>query len=149
MSLSISDQARPPTGEFLLHVFRAGVLIETLQEKNLIVDNSKLIHAKLLGGDVANMSITQAAFGTNGTAPSGGNTAITGAFNKTIDSHTYPATNQVTFNFSLGASEGNGMAIAEFGLITAGGMLYARKVRTSPLAKESDISLAVAWTINF
>lgn len=147
--LPLNDHAKAPTGRFLLHVFRRGELIETYEDDNLIVDGSKLIHAKLLGGTVANNSVTQFAVGTNGTAPAGGNTTITDPYAKAVDSVTYPATNQVTFNFSLGTTEANGMAIFEFGLITAGGALYARKVRTAALAKDSDLSLTVAWTISF
>lgn len=150
MSLSFHDQfERPPTGDFYLEVFRRGQLIEVVDEKNLIVANSKLIHARLLGGDVANRSVTQIAFGTNPVAPSTGNTTITDPYSKAIDLVSYPATNQARFAFSLGTDEANGKAIAEFGLLTAGGMLYARKNRSNPLYKESDITFAGTWTINF
>lgn len=140
---------QPPTGDFLMRVYRRGELIEVIDEKNLIVDNSKLIHAHLLGGDVTNRSVTQIAFGTNPAAPVGGNTTITGAYTKAIDTVSYPATNQVRFAFSLGTGEANGMAISEFGLLTAGSMLYARKVRSAPLNKDSDLSFAGTWTINY
>lgn len=149
MSQSMNDALPGPTGHFLMQVFRAGELIETFSEKNLIVDGSKTIHAKLLGGTVANNSITQVAFGTNGTTPAGGNTAITSPFTKAIDSVTYPAANQVAFNFSLASSEANGKALLEFGLLTAAGALYARKIRATALNKDTDISLTVTWTITF
>lgn len=149
MPLPLTDHMSAPTGEFLLQVFRRSVLIETYEDKNLIVDNSKFIHAKLLGGTVANNSVTTVSFGTNGTAPAAGNTSITGAFSKAVDSVSYPAANKVTFNITLASGEANGMAIIEFGLFTAGALLYARKVRTAALNKESDLSLAIAWTINF
>ena len=48
----------PPSGHFLLKVFRRGVLVDLVDEKNLIVDGSKQVHAKLLGGAVANQSVS-------------------------------------------------------------------------------------------
>lgn len=150
LSLSFLDQfEREPTGDFYLEVYRRGRLIEVIDEKNLIVANSKQIHARLLGGDVTNRSVTQISFGTNPAAPSTGNTVITDPYPKNVDLVTYPAANQVRFAFSLGTSEANGKAIAEFGLLTAGGVLYARKNRAAPLNKESDVTFSGTWTINF
>lgn len=140
---------KPPSGLFTLNVYRRGDLIEVFREKNLIVDNSKLIHAHLLGGDGTNRSVTQIGYGTNPAAPVGGNTSLTNAYTKAVDTVTYPATNQVQFAFSLGTGEANGMAISEFGLLTAGNMLYARKVRGAPLNKDTDLTLAGTWVINF
>lgn len=148
--MNLTDQQdRPPSGHFLLHVYQDGELIETFEEKNVIVDLSKQIHAKLLGGSVSGQSVTQIGFGTSGAAASAGNTSLTGSFTKAVDSVTYPAANQVQFNYSLAAGENNGMAILEFGLITAAGTLYARKIRASALNKASDIALSGSWTITF
>lgn len=135
----------------MLKVFRRGVLAPELcvDEKNLIVDGSKSLLAHLLGGDVTNRSITTIGFGTSGSAPSGSDTALTGAFTKAIDAHSYPLTNTVEFDFSLASGENNGMAILEFGLITAGSVLFARKNRSVALNKDSTISFSGAWTITF
>lgn len=138
-----------PSGLFVLDVFRRGELIEHYEGENLIVDGSKQAHAHLLGGDVANRSVTQFAVGTNGAAPAAGNNALAGAFIKAVDAVTYPASNQTQFAFSLGVGEANGKAILEFGLLTAGGVLYARKIRAAALNKESDISFTGTWTISF
>jgi hypothetical protein len=35
----------------------------------------------------------------------------------------------------------------EFGLLCADGTLFARRTRTKPINKESDISLSGSWTI--
>lgn len=149
MGIAIKDYFCRPAGHFRLEIYRRGELIEVVDEKNLIVDNSKQIHARLLGGDVGNRSITQIGFGTNPAAPVPGNTTLTDAFVKAVDNVLYPAANQVRFTFSLGTGEANGKAISEFGLLTAGNMLYARKVRSAPLHKESDLTFAGTWTINF
>lgn len=149
MSLSLLDKFEAPSGHFRLEVRRRGELIDVFEEKNLIVDGSKQTHARLIGGDVANRSVTQISFGTSLTAPVAGNTTITAPFTKAVDSVTYPAANQVRFLFSLDTGEANGKAIGEFGLLTAGGVLYARKTRTAALNKESDITLSGTWTITF
>lgn len=139
-----------PSGLFVLNVFRRGELVERFEEKNLIVDGARATHARLIGGDVASRSIASFGVGTNGTAPVGGNTGLTNALIKPLSgAPSYPAANQVAFPFSLDTTEANGIAILEFGLFTAGGTLYARKVRANPLYKESDISLAGTWTITF
>jgi hypothetical protein len=150
--LNPADAIQPPTGRFILQVRRNGILVPELcvDDPNLIVNGSKGIHAALLGGNVSNQSVTKIAYGTNGTAAAGADTAITGAFVKAIDAVTYPTSTSVQFAFSLGSAEDNGMAIQEFGLLTQGNTLYARKVRTSgALNKDADLSFSGTWTINF
>lgn len=143
------EYLQAPNGFFLLNIYRRGELIDVFEEKNLIVTGSKQIHARLLGGAVANQSIAQIGFGTSTAAPMVGNTGLTNPYMKAIDSVTYPATNQVSFQFSLGSTENNGANIGEFGLFTAGGVLYARKVRASAIPKASDISFSGSWIISF
>jgi hypothetical protein len=144
---------RRPSGRFILEIFLKGELIEAIDEKNLIVVGSQGIHANLLGGIVANHSVTQIGFGTNLAAPAFGNTALTTPYIKAIDSVTFPASNEVQFNFSLGVGSGDsgayGVAIGEFGLLTPLGVLYARKTRTASLNFNSDLSLRGSWAISF
>lgn len=154
MSVSLNDKfERAPSGLFVLRVYRRGELVERLEEPNLIVVGSQQIHAKLLGGAVTNQSVTQIGYGTSGTAPAFGNIALTGAYTKALDSVTYPASNQVQFNFSMGVGGADasayGLAISEFGLLTPAGTLYARKTRNAPLNFNSDISFQGSWTISF
>lgn len=147
--LDFFTRRQKPRGHFVLEVRRNGELIERFEEKNLVVDGYKQTHARLLGGDVTNRSITQFGVGTSGTAPAVGNTSLTSSFVKAVGVIDYPATDQVRFAFSLTTAEANGKAILEFGLFTAGSVLYARKVRATALNKESDISLSGTWTITF
>lgn len=144
---------RKPRGDFVLRVYKRGELIETFEQKNLIVVGSQQTHAHLLGGDVANRSVTEIAFGIGTAAAAFGNTTLTSPYAKTLDGVTYPASNQVQFAFSLGLAGADtgayGMAISEFGLMTPGGVLYARKVRSAPLNFNSDISFQGSWTISF
>ena len=148
--MSLHEDAIPrPTGRFILDVNKDGRLIEHIDDKNLVVNGSKFLLAQLIGGQVANNSITQIGVGTNGTAPQATDIALTSQFEKAIDSVSYPASNQVQYNFSLASGDANGVTIWEFGLLSAGGTLFARKVRSSGLSKNSTISLAGSWLITF
>lgn len=147
--MQLKDLANAPRGRFVLKGYRKGRLILLVDEPNLIVVGSQSAHAHLLGGSTAGYSVTQIGYGTSLAAPAFANTTLTKAYVKGIDSVFYPAANQVGFQFSLQAGEANGMAIGEFGLILANGGLYARKVRSAALAKDSDLAITGTWTISF
>jgi len=124
-------------------------LIETFEDDNLIVNLARTSMAHLIAGDVANRSMQSIAVGTNGNAPTVDDTEITNAFTKNLGSITYPAVGQVRFAWNLTTAEANGKAIMEFGLLTADGNLFCRRIRTTPINKENDISLEGTWTIIF
>ena len=146
--MKISESPTRPVGILRLDIYRHGDLEDSVFERNLIVDGSKSILASLLGGAVSGKSVTKIGFGTNGTSPVGSNTALTGAYVKSVGSPTY-ATGGVTFPFTLGTSEGNGLSIIEFGLLTSDNTLFSRRVRGSAIVKDNTISLAGSWSIQF
>jgi hypothetical protein len=148
-SIGNGDIAYRPQGIFTLNIYHKGLLIEVYQDKNLVVDLSKQQLARLIGGDVTNRSLTIMGFGTSGTAPAAGNTSLTGAYTNALGAVTYPTTNSVQYAFSLGTTEANGLSIMEFGLFTTGSVLFARKTRSGAIVKDSDLSLAGTWQINF
>lgn len=136
-------------GIFQMHVIdRAGKIIETFQEENMVVLIGKTNLTKLLGGDAAGKAVTQISVGTNGTAATLADAAITSAFLKNIDSVSYPDTTSVQFHFTIGYTEANGMTIREAGLILADNTLFARKTRAD-FAKTSANELQGVWTIKF
>lgn len=147
--LNLLDATGAPVGDFKLNIYQRNRLIEVFEERNIIVNGSKSVLASLIGGSVANNSVTQIGFGTGTNAAAATNSSLTTPFLKAFDSVAYPVAGQTQFNFSLGSTENNGMAITEFGLLTAAGVLFARKVRSTALNKASDISLTGAWTITF
>lgn len=147
--LILKDNADAPSGHFKLLVWRNGRLVETWEEKNIIVTGSKAVLAHLIGGDTTSKTISQIGFGTGTGAAAAGNSTLTSPFLKSFDTVSYPAAGQTQFNFSLASTEDNGVAISEFGLLTGDGTLFARKVRSAPLNKASDISLTGAWTVTF
>lgn len=146
---NIVEKVKGPTGHLHLEISRFGQLIEVVDEKNLIVDNSKQLLASLLGGTTANKFITKVGFGTNSAAALPGNTALTGPVYKNVSSVTFPTPGQVRFNFALTSAEGNGTSIIEFGLLTADNNLFSRRVRSSPIVKDNTLSFTGSWTITF
>jgi hypothetical protein len=134
-------------GEFWMKVYRKGRLIEEYEDRNIIVDGARSAIARLISGDGAGKNINRIAFGTSNAAPSPDNTAITGAFAKNFIGYSYPMTGQVLFSWDLLTTEANGKGILEFGLLCADGTLFARKTRTKPLEKDSDISIEGQWLI--
>lgn len=136
-------------GVFHVDVIKAGTIIETYEENNMIVDLCRSNLARLLAGNPQGSPVGKISFGTNGAAPETTDTAITNAYTKNIDGYTFPEEGRVTFNWSLATTEANGKSILEFGLLSQNGTLNARKVRVNPINKESDISLQGTWTIIF
>jgi hypothetical protein len=139
----------PVRGDFRLKVYWRGRLVEEYAEHNLIVNSARLAMTKLIAGDGAGKNINRIVFGTNGSIPAAGDTEITSPYIKNVSSVSYPANNKVEFSWSLGTDEANGKAISEFGLLCADGTLFARKSRTKPLNKESDIAIEGQWIIIF
>lgn len=136
-------------GIFRLVVRRQGELVEDYEDRNLVVDVARVALARLVSGDAAAAPINRIGFGTSNAAPDPADTALTNQLLKAVDGHTFPASGEVQFTWSLGTSEGNGMSIAEFGLICTDGSLFARKNRATAIAKDSDITLSGTWTIQF
>lgn len=145
--MNVTDEATL-RGEFVMRVYRKGELIEEYVDKNMIMNVAKDAMARLIGGSGTGKTITKIGFGTNTTAPTPDNTALTDAYSKNVSGVTYPATGLVSFGWSLSTSEANGKAIAELGLICSDGTLFARKVR-GVINKDADLSLDGTWTILF
>jgi hypothetical protein len=146
----ITDRFPTIQGTLELFLRRKGVLIEHDLDHNLIVNTARTNMAKLVAGEGTNRAITKIVFGTNGTAPSPDDTAITNPLVKSISGFTYPTATSVQFTFTLTGAEANGMAIAEFGLRCADGSLFARKTRNGKVIEmDTDLELSGYWTILF
>jgi len=127
---------------------KTGKILEIYTDNNLVVNGGRTAVTNLLGAATSGKQLTQIAFGTNNTAPSGSDTAITGAFTKALGAVSYPTISSVKFDWTLGASEGNGLGIREVGLLCTDNTLFARKTREL-ISKNSDIILNGSWTISF
>lgn len=137
-----------PVGILKVNIFKDGKIIESFQEKNLIVNGGRAAIANLIGGDTAGKSIVSIGFGTDGTLPVLTNTDLTDKFSKPVGFVSYPANETVQFDFTLEVGENNGVTIREFGLFCADGTLFSRKVRAA-IDKTSAIRLEGFWTIQF
>lgn len=137
-------------GVFILDVIcnRTGAVLEHYEDHNLVVNGGRTAVMKLLGGDTSGFNPTKISFGTNSTAPAATDTAITGAFTKSLGTVTYPTISSVRWAWSLEAAENNGMGIREFGLLCNNNNLFARKTREI-INKTSDIRLSGTWELRF
>ena len=136
-------------GRFELTVLDiAGNVLEHYVDENLVVNGGRTAVMNLLGAATSGKQLTKLSVGTNGTAPVGTDVAITSPFTKALGAVTYPTISSVKFDWTIGASEANGKAIAEFGLLCTDDTLFARKVR-EVINKNSDIILNGNWTISF
>jgi hypothetical protein len=136
-------------GVFTLKKFDLeGNLIEEFEELNLIVDKARFNMARLISASTNPYYISSIGFGLGTTDADVADLVLTSSITKGFDSITYPDATSVQFNWSLDETEGNGMAITEFGLLSNNGDLFARKVRAA-INKEADFTLTGAWKIFF
>jgi hypothetical protein len=136
-------------GTVTLDIYKHGILIEHQVINNLVVTVGKGRMAHLLGSVTPPFPVTKIAAGTNGTATSLGDTAISGGATPIgFYAITYPATGSVKFAFTFGTGDANGITIQEFGLLTTDGVLFSRLTRAS-IVKTSAISIVGTWEIDF
>lgn len=135
-------------GSLAITVLRGRRVIENWRDDNMIMSAARDALAQLIAGDGAGKVITAIGVGSGGDGPTPADTALAEAFTKPLLGHDYPAMGRVRFNWRLESHEANGMAIREFGLITADGTLFARKSRPA-IEKADDISVEGQWTIIF
>lgn len=145
----MNEKIGPLKGSFELTVRHIdGRILEHYIDSNLIVNGGRTAVMRLLGVGDTDKQLTKLSVGTNGTAPVGTDTAITGAFTKALGTVSFPSVSSVKFDWTLTAGEANGIAIREFGLMCDDDTLFARKVREL-INKNSDIILNGSWTISF
>jgi len=135
-------------GSLKVMVFKNGILVDTWEDRNMVLAAGRSAVAALMAGDVAGKAIARIGFGVSVTPPTPEDSALTDPFIKSIDGAGCPTPEQAQFAWSLAGSEANGKTITEFGLFCSDGTLFARKTRAA-IAKEPDISLAGTWTISF
>lgn len=146
----MQDCGRPPRGTLEVTIYRYGRVIECARRPNLVVASAATVQSLLLGGTVSGKSIAQVGFGSSLSPAAAGNTGLSSdAYFRPIDAVSYPAPGQVAFAISLGQFEASGLALAEYGLLTGDGTLFARQVRPEALLKDTSLSLSATWTISF
>jgi hypothetical protein len=136
------------TGKLELKIYDNGQLIESFEEKNLVVYNGSVCMAKLLSGVTTNAYPTKIGIGTNGNDPVVGDTTLVSGFTKALACSSFPFPNKCQFTFSILESEAVGKQVREFALLTANNTMFARRNRVV-IEKTNTIRLEGTWTITF
>jgi hypothetical protein len=138
------------SGRLHTRIYRLGSLVDEWTDDNLVVSGAATVTAHLVGGSVSGNSVTRVGFGSSTLPAAPGNTGLSlDALTKSVDGVSYPNPGQVAFAVSLGLGEANGLSLAEYGLLTAGGTLFARLVRAAPVVKDLSLSIQSVWTLTF
>lgn len=144
--MKTNDKMREISGVLSLRAFnKKGDEVWNDTGRNLIVASGYAAAAAALAG-VPGAKIASVAVGTNGEAPAAADTTIKNAVILPVQSVEYPASGTVRFNFTIGYDDAPGMNIREFGLITADGRLFSRKVREI-LEKSQYLTISGMWEI--
>lgn len=130
-------------GYLSIEILRNGVVIDTIQGDNLIVDSGKDNALKCLIG--TDRKIVKIQAGVNNAQPQPGDTIITSPVDLAITS-TEILNGILTVNFTMGQNIGNNQTYSEFGLICSDGSLFSRKIFT-PFLKLPDLSFNGKWKI--
>ena len=135
------------TGKLIVEIKNdKGVVVETREVKNLVVDDGLEFIASRMK-DATATAMSHMAIGTGSTAAAAGNTALeTEAARVALTSTTVTA-NAVAYVASFGAGTGTG-AITEAGILNAAssGTLLCRTV-FSVVNKGASDSMTITWTV--
>ncbi len=135
------------TGKLIVEIKNdKGVVVETREVKNLVVDDGLEFIASRMK-DTTATAMSHMAIGTGSTAAAAGNTALgTEAARQALTSTTVTA-NAVAYVASFAAGTGTG-AITEAGILNAnsGGTLLCRTV-FSVVNKGASDSMTITWTV--
>jgi len=146
----VNDQ-KPLKGVLSFKVFKhingEKRLIEEFENRNIIVNLARNQMARLVAGEFDDRHITKIGFGTNNAVATVDDEELTGAYVKSLDGYEFPDMGQVRFNWNLGTTEANGIAISEFGLFCEDDTLFARRRREKTNGDPADP--IGTWTIIF
>lgn len=112
----------------------------------MIVAGGRMAAVEALAG-IHLARIKSVAVGDNATQPTEADTEITNAVTVEVSSVEFPAPATVRFNFAIGYDVANDTNICEFGLITADGRLFSRKVH-AVIEKTQHMSIVGQWDIS-
>lgn len=134
-------------------------LLYTDVDKNLVVDEGRLVLNHVMSGEIEADPIRYFCTGTGGyygeadgttdpMPPTGQDKDLSALiFTKEIDSLSHPNALATTFITLVGEEESNGN-LTEFGLKTASGRLFCRRT-VRPRFKDSNVFFIAKWTIQY
>lgn len=134
-------------------------IISQYKEKNLVVDEGRLVLNQTMAGRIDADPIFYFCTGTGGyvgdpdvnvdpNPPLGTDIDLyTPLFQKAITSREYPNSLATTFVTIVDELESNG-SLTEFALKTRSGRLFARRT-TRPMVKDENVFFVCKWTVQF
>lgn len=123
------------------------VKIGSIDDANKITLSGKQVMAYLMTGEPGNHKISKFGVGTGASFPDDYDTGLTNAYIRDLVGYRFLEDTVIQWDFAIGPSEANGKDISEFALYSQDEQLFARKVRTPAITKDSSISLAGQWTV--
>ncbi|RUM32844.1 MAG: hypothetical protein DSY42_00305 [Aquifex sp.] len=137
-------------GLVVIELLKDGKVIDRIKNRNLVLQSSENIFCNLIAGaNQANNTITSIALGTGNTPPKITDTALENEVARVpVTGYTFLSTNSVEFDALVDQNTASGNVIQELGLYTAGNVLFARTVLTTPINKDSTFSFNIKWILN-
>ena len=135
------------TGKLIVEIKNdKGVVVETREVKNLVVDDGLEFIASRMK-DATATAMSHMAIGTGSTAAAAGNTALGSEAARQALTSTTVTSNAVAYVASFAAGTGTG-AVTEAGILNAGsgGTLLCRTV-FSVVNKGASDSMTITWTV--
>ena len=140
-------------GVFAMDVFRIidgkEHLINSFEEKNLVVNGGRYQLCRLLGNKSNTVYIGYIGFGEGSDVPDVSNDSMINSYVKAIDSYTHTTPNEAKFHWTLDQDQANGRNITEYGLYTFNYTMFARKILLPVIPKTDDIIFRGTWKIVF
>lgn len=143
----VASRMKPRGTVHLFFYDEHGQMLDYQTKKNLVVNTGKAKMCHLLAGTAANNFPARIGAGTNGTATSLTDTALTGSASVVLGSPTVGSTG-IQWPFTFTTADANGITIQEFGLLTGDGTLFSRIV-WAPISKTAGMSIVGSWEIDF
>lgn len=138
------------TGALHFNVLRAGKVVDTYDNHNMIMTAARQMLAQIVTGEIVD-TIYYIGIGEGTAAESSDDTTLENVCKVPLTGRSVDGT-QAKFEFTIGKNAGNGLNVREFGLFTERGTMFSHKVRDSSaqtLIKDSDITIEGYWVINF
>lgn len=123
-----------------------GVVIETMEYKNLVVSTGKTFIASRMAGNSATV-MSHIALGTGATAAVVGDSALVSEIGRASITSSTPSTNTITYTATFGPGVATG-TLTEAGVFNAAsaGTMLCRTV-FPPVGKAAGDSFAISWTV--
>lgn len=141
-------------GDFRVEVIKGGKVVEVVEDHNMVVYNGRVRLAELLSGN-SSAGVTQIGVGSGTTAEASTDEELQGQQLFPLTAMTVNGRN-AKFDFEIGETQANGLAITEFGLFCSDGKMFSHRVRrrsdngqAAVIEKQDDIIIKGYWVIHF